>query len=427
MIRSLASALAVFCLLLTGILSAADDSTWPQWRGPKRDGLSPDTGLMKDWSEKQPKLAWMTEGFGGGYASIAISDNHIFTTGNFSDGQNLICASAADGAILWKTPISDKAPKHGYDGARCTPSIDGDRIYAISSGGGIFCVSANDGKVIWSHDFKEWKGQMMSGWGFSESPLVDGDRVLCTPGGKDAMIVCLNKMTGELIWQSAVPEIGKNGKDGAGYSSIVISNGGGVKQYVQLVGRGVIGVRATDGKYLWGYNGIANSTANIPTPIPFGDYVFTSSGYGDGGTALVKLTSSGDEVKAEEVYYLPANELQNHHGGMLKIGEHVYFGAKHNQGFPICVEAMTGKIIWGGKTRGPGDGSAAVVYADGNIIFRYQNGTVALVEATTEDYKLKGSFKPEFQQKESWAHPVIAGGKLYLREQDKLMCYELKE
>lgn len=426
--RSLA--LAGFCLFASLASFAAENASWPQWRGPDRNGLSKETGLLKDWTEKKPKLLWMTEGFGQGYAGVSIAEGHIYTTGNDKEAQNVICAAVADGKILWKTPISNEPPKHGYDGSRCTPSIDGDRIYAISSGGGIFCLNANDGTVIWSHDFKEWKGKMHSGWGFSESPLVDGDRVLCTPGGKDAMIVCLNKMTGEEIWKSAEGDFPKkHGGDGAAYSSIVISNGGGVKQYVQLVGRGVIGVRATDGKFLWGYNDIANGTANIPTPIPFGDYVFTSSGYGDGGTALLKLSSEGDGVKAEEVFYRPAGELQNHHGGMLLIGDYVYFGAKHNEGFPVCVEAKTGEIVWKNDDRkaNAGSGSAAVVYADGNVIFRYQNGTVGLVEATTDGYHLKGSFKPEFQQGNSWAHPVVAGGKLYLREQDKLMCYDLKE
>lgn len=416
------------CLLLGSIALGADNSgSWPQWRGPDRTGISAEKGLRRDWEANPPTLVWMTEGFGSGFAGVSVADGKIYTTGNLKDAQYTLCANAADGQIVWKTPISDAPPKHGYDGSRCTPSVDGDRVYSIASDGAIYCLKAADGAVVWHKSFKEWKGKMHSGWGFSESPLVDGDRVLCTPGGADAMVVCLNKMTGDEIWKAPIPKVGDRGGDGAGYSSIVIGNGGGVKQYVQFVGRGIIGIRATDGKFLWGYNAVANGTANIPTPIPYGDFVFCSSGYNDGGSALIKLTSEGEGVKAEEVWYKGAKDLQNHHGGMIKIGDYVYFGAKHNNGFPVCVEAKTGKLVWGGETRGPGSGSAAVTSADGHLVFRYQNGEVALIEATPDSYKLKGHFKPKHQERESWAHPVIAGGKLYLREQDKLMCYDVKE
>jgi outer membrane protein assembly factor BamB len=283
------------------------------------------------------------------------------------------------------------------------------------------------GEKIWSKSFsRDFGGKMMSGWGYSESPLIDGERLLCTPGGKDAMIVALNKSNGEEIWRAAVPELGDRGNDGAAYSSIVISHGAGVKQYVQLVGKGLIGIRAADGEFLWNYNDIANGTANIPTPLVDGDFVFCSTGYGT-GSALLKLTKDGDGVKAEEQYFLDGNKLQNHHGGMLLINGYVYCGHAHNNGFPICVKMQSGEIVWGGNQRGEGSGSAAITYADGHLIFRYQNGQLALIEATPTGYHLKGSFKPAFQQGESWAHPVVANGRLYLREQNRLMCYDLRQ
>jgi len=423
---------AVLGLAVVPALHAAEAEKageWRQWRGPGRENKSTDTGLLKSWEASQPKLLWLADGLGEGYASVSIADGRIYTTGNTNDGQAVVALNVNDGKVLWTKPLTDEPPKHGYEGSRCTPTADGDRLYVITSNGIIACLKSQDGEVVWQKDFQQdFGGKMMSGWGFSESPLVDGDWVLCTPGGQDAMIVALNKMTGEEVWRSAVPELGKKGKDGAGYSSIVISNAGGVKQYVQLVGRGLIGVRASDGKFLWGYNLIANPTANIPTPIVNGDFVFTSTGYGDGGAALVKIVGDGDDFKAEEVYYHPAKTLQNHHGGMVLHDGHVYFGSKHNNGFPVCVDFESGKIVWGGETRGPGSGSAAIVYADGNLIFRYQSGEVALVEATPEDYKLKGVFKPEFVGKNPcWAQPVVAGGKLYLRDQDKLMCYDVTE
>ncbi len=331
-----------------------------------------------------------------------------------------------DGDLVWEKNLTDRAPKHGYTGSRCTPTIDGDRLYVVTSDGAISCLHAKSGDVKWSHSFRKWGGRMMSGWGFSESPLVDGDWVLCTPGGNKAMVVALNKMTGEEVWKSAAPPSEAEGKDGAGYSSIVISNGAGVKQYVTLVGRGLIGVRAKDGKLLWTYNQVANETANIPTAICHGDMVLASSGYKGGGTGMVKLSRDGDGVKAEEQYWLDRKELQNHHGGMVRVGDYVYLGHGHNKGFPACLEMATGNVVWGGaRNRGVGSGSAAVSLAGRSLVYRYESGELVVVEATPEGYEVRGVIKPEYQKGKSWAHPVICGGRMYLREQDKLMCYQL--
>ena len=204
-------------------------------------------------------------------------------------------------------------------------------------------------------------------------------------------MVALDKMTGKEIWRTAASNLGAKGKDGAGYSSVVISNAAGVKQYVQLMGRGLVGVRASDGKLLWSYNKVANDVANISTPVVAGDYVFASTGYGT-GSALLKLAAAGGGVTATEVYFLDPKVFQNHHGGFVLVGDHIYAGHGHNKGFPICLELATGKVVWGGDIRNEGTGSAAVVYADGNLVFRYQNGVVILVEATPTGYKEKGSF-----------------------------------
>lgn len=401
---------------------------WPQWRGVHRDGKSTDVGLLKDWNRQAPRLLWTASGLGSGYASVAVVDGRVYTTGNQADGQAVVVLDADTGSLLWKTNLTESVPRHGYDGSRCTPSIDGERLYAIASSGKIACLRVADGQILWSKDFRtQWQGRMMSGWGFSESPLVDGDRVVCTPGGPEAMMVALDKLTGEEIWRCAVPPLGSSGRDGAAYSSIVISQGAGVKQYVQLVGRGVIGVRASDGKFLWGYNPIANQTANIPTPLVSGDYVFCSTGYGT-GAALLKLSRDGEGVRCEEQYFLSGDKFQNHHGQMILHEGHVYCGHRHNNGFPICVELLTGRIVWGGNQRGPGSGSAAVTFADGHVVFRYQSGEVALIEATPEGYRLKGSFKPDYVGSQPcWAQPVVAGGRLYLRDQDKLLCYDVRE
>jgi outer membrane protein assembly factor BamB len=407
-------------------LETIQTQDWPQWRGPNRDNVSHFTGISTNWDSNPPALEWKLEGMGEGYASVSVVGDRLYTTGNTGNAQAVIAVDLKARKVAWTSALTDSVPKHDYQGSRSTPTVDGDRIFAISSNGQISCLKTSDGSIVWKKVFQpEWGGRLMSNWGFSESPLVDGDRVLCTPGSPNAMIVCLDKKTGSEIWRSAVPDAGEKGAPGAGYSSIAISEGAGVKQYVQLIGRGLIGVRASDGKLLWTSNRIATAVADIPTPIVHGDYVFGSTGYGDGGSILLKLVRNGDGVDAEEKYQRPAKDLQNQHGGMVLLGDYLYFGNAHGQGFPTCVELTTGDIKWGGKTRGPGSGSAAITCVDDHLIFRYQSGEVALIEAKPTEYKLKGSFKPEVQIKESWAHPVVAAGKLFLREQNTLMCYSL--
>ncbi len=403
---------------------------WLQWRGPDRANRSSETGLFDSWEVDGPKLLWIAEGLGDGYASVSVAGNRIYTTGNFSDSQSAVAIDADSGRVIWKQPITSGVPKHSYEGSRTTPTIDGDRLYMVSSDGRIVCLRAADGAEVWSRSFKDWDGKLMSGWGYSESPLVDGDHVICTPGGELGMVVCLDKMTGEQVWAAVL----KNGdfdaggrtlNAGAGYASPVISHGAGVKQYIQLIGRGLIGVRASDGKVLWCYDRVANTTANVSTAIVDGDLVFCSTGYNT-GSALLKLSpDTGGGVKATEVYWLEARELQNKHGGMTLVDGHIYCGHGNGNGMPICVEMATGKIAWGPE-RAEGKGETSLVYADGHIIFRRQDGTVLLVKATPKRFEVVRKFKPAFQERESWAHPAIAGGKLYLREQDKLMCYELK-
>ncbi|QDT31803.1 PQQ-binding-like beta-propeller repeat protein [Thalassoglobus polymorphus] len=416
---------ALVCVLMIQFAYAKD---WPQWRGPNRDGKLVGTGLKLDWTKNQPKHLWTIEGMGRGYASLSAADGKLYTTGNLPDGQAVICVDVNTKELVWSTPLTNQAPKHGYPGSRCTPTLDGEYCYVVTSDGEIVCLKSSDGEVVWRRDFKkDFNGKMMSGWGFSESPLVDGDWVLCTPGGQDAIIVALDKKTGKDVWRTSVPNLGEKGKDGAGYSSIVVSEAAGVKQYVQLVGKGLIGVRASDGKLLWNYNRVANGTANIPTPVPFDDHVFASTGYGT-GAVLVKLSRDGSGVKATEEYFLDSKTFQNHHGGMIQEGEYLYAGHQHNKGFPICLHIPTGKVQWLGKIRREKpemSGSAAITYVDGQIIFRYQNGTVALVQATPDGFELNGSFTPDYQDDKTWSHPVVYEGKLYLREQDKLMCYEL--
>lgn len=421
----------IACVVLFSIFTAQGvfSADWPQWRGPDRDGKAAEPGLELDWTKAPPKHQWTIDGMGRGYASLAIVDGRLYTTGNLQDGQAVVCVDLKSQERVWSKTITNGPPQHGYEGSRCTPTIDGDRCYVTTSDGEIACLKTADGEIVWVKKFEEFGDKQVPIWGFSESPLVDGDLVLCTPGNKNAMIVAFNKVTGAVVWKTSAADIdlGSNGSDGAGYSSIVISHGAGVKQYVQLVGRGVIGVRASDGKLLWNYNRVANGTANIPTPICYDDYVFASTGYG-AGAVLLKLSKQRAGVKATEEYFLEGNTFQNHHGGMIRDGEYVYAGHRHGQGDPTCLHLPTGEIVWKGRTRNQEpsvSGSAAITYVNGKILFRYQNGTIALINASPDGYEVQGGFVPEYQEGESWSHPVVVDGKLYLREQDKLMCYEL--
>jgi outer membrane protein assembly factor BamB len=425
-------ALAVLCLVSTVLVSAAPDSRsgeWPQWRGPNRDGVSKDTGLLTQWPASGPPLAWKATGLGAGFSSLAIAGGKIFTLGDREGSQQLIALNGNDGKILWTTRVGP-VWEDQFLGPRSTPTVDGNRVYALGTEGDLVAVDAATGKEVWRKNMeRDFGGRVMSSWKWSESPLVDGDRLIVTPGVPSAMLVALDKKTGKEIWRATAPGLGANGKDGAGYSSVVISNGGGVKQYVQLTGRGLVGIRASDGKFLWGYNQVANGTANISTPVVKGDYVFASTGY-QTGSALLKLSKSGDGVTAQEVYFLPSKTFQNHHGGFVLIGNHIYAGHGHNRGYPICLEMATGKVVWGGEgseVKGPGTGSAAVTAADGHLYFRYQNGKMALIEATPQGYREKGAFDIPGVDKPSWSAPVVLGGKLYLREQDTLYVYNVRK
>jgi outer membrane protein assembly factor BamB len=391
--------------------------SWPGWRGPNRDCVSKETGLIDSFTSSGPPIKWHVDGMGGGYSSVAIDSGRIFTLGNI-DGQCYVLGlNIANGRRFWAVPIGSGEPNS-------TPTVDGNRVYALSDKGTLVCLDVADGKIFWKREMTTDFGGTRPNWGYSESVLVDGDRVVCTPGSKRAMLAALDKKTGETIWTAPTPDsLGAAPNSAGGYSSIVISYGADVKQYVQLVGQGLVSYRADDGKFLWNYGKIANGTANIPTPLVKDDYVFGSSGYG-AGSALLQLEKSGDGVSTKEVYFLNGGILQNHHGGMVLFGDYIYCGRGHNSGFPVCVELKTGKIKWDGG-RGPGQGSAAVLEADGELIFRYENGVVAMIEATPEKYNLKGRFSTATHKGSGWPHPVIVDKQLFLRDGDDLICYDI--
>jgi len=363
-----------------GASSVAQD--WPQWRGADGKNHSPETNLFEKWGEDGPKLKWTAEGLGSGYATVSVAGGKIFTSGNTESAQQ-ITAYSLDGKQIWATPITGQPPKHPYKGGRTTPTYHDGKLYVVSSNGIILCLDAERGKKLWTRDFKkEWNGKMMSTWGFSESPLVDGDNVICTPGGSEGMVVALNLENGDEVWACVLPDYGEK---------------------------------------------VANGVANIPTSIIDGDFVFTSTAYNT-GSALLKLSGANDAdggVNVEEQYWLDGRKFQNKLGGMTLVDGHIYCGHGNGAGLPVCLEMKTGEVKWG-PLRAKGRGESSMIFADGHLVWRRQDGHVILVKVNNEDMEVINSFMPDYQEGNSWAQPVIADGVLYLREQDKLMAYQLK-
>jgi outer membrane protein assembly factor BamB len=426
---------------LSGATAIAAD--WTGFRGPNRDGICTETGLLKAWPKDGPPLVWTAKNLGLGFGTPSISDGKIYGVGHRDGKDGVWALKEADGSELWYTPIADLPAEHGgqANGPAGTPTVHNGKLYATTFDGTVACLDAGKGKLLWTKNYvKDFGGPAVNNkkgavlWGYSDSVLVDGDRVICTPGGKGAAVVALDAATGDTVWKTDVGEVGW----GNGYSSPMKATIAGTPMYVALLGdkSGVVGVDASSGKLLWQYKGTpaVGSVAQIPIPIVKGDKVWVSSSYG-GGAALLQIVPKAPgqyEVKELKAYKKP--ELNNHHGGMVLVGDYVYFGHDQNQGYPVCVEFKTGEIKWGPEKKatavGGGSGSAAVLYADGRLYFRYQNGTLVLIEPSPEELKVVSSFKlppPDVKShSQSWPHPVIADGKLFIRDQNVMYCYDIK-
>lgn len=386
---------------------------WPQWRGPKRNDVNKETGLMQEWPKGGPKEVWQVKGMGEGFSTPSVAAGRVYLMGNAEGKERVLALNESDGELVWSTPIGAATEAGGFKGPRSTPTVDGDRVYVLGVRGQLACLAAADGKQIWSENIaKDFDGHV-GGWGYCESVLIDGDKLICTPGGKNAL-VALNKNNGNLIWKAHVP-----GNDHADYSSAIIAEIAGVKQYIQFMGGGVVSVAAEDGKFLWRYDQPHNGTANCSTPLYQDDLVFAASGYGNGG-GLAKITGNGGGFKAEQVYF--TKEMKNHHGGMVLVDGYLY--GSDDPGLLTCIEFKTGKVMW--QDRGPGKGSVA--YADGRLYCRNEgSGRVFLVEANPHKYVEHGRLdQPNRSRQNAWPHPVIANGRLYLRDQDLLICYDIK-
>jgi len=400
-------------LLSASILSnlAAD---WPGWRGPNRDDLCGETGLLKEWPKNGPPLVWKATGLGEGYSTISISGEHLFTCGQRGPSSFVIALKVADGSPLWNVKLGQSGAPGDYAGPRSAPTVDGESIYALGHYGDLVCFDIATGAERWRKSLTKDFSGTMPGWGYAEAPLVDGNKVVVTPGGSQGAIVALDKTSGAQLWRT------KDFTDGAHYSSLIPVEIGGVRQYIQLTAQSVVGVQASDGKVLWRASRRGN-VAVIPTPIYRDGFVYVTSGYGVGDN-LFQITASGGKFSAKEVY---SNKVMvNHHGGVVLVGDYLY-GYSDGKGW-TCQDFKTGEARWQNKEK---LGKGCLTYADGHLYLRQENGpgTVTLIEASPEGYKEHGRFNPPFRSdKNSWSHPVISGGKLYLRDQDVLLCYDVK-
>jgi outer membrane protein assembly factor BamB len=383
---------------------------WPQWQGPDRTNLSKETGLLKQWPAAGPPLAWSVSGIGAGYGAIAIKDDRIFVQGSAGGRSVVYALNRNDGKALWSKSLGAAGTNDRGSGPRSTPTIDGDRMYVLTENGDLACLKAQDGTSVWQRNILKDFGGRNIVWLISESPLVDGDNVIVTPGGRGAGMVALNKMSGQTVW------VAKELSDEAGYASAIVADVQGVRTIMTLTGEAGIGVRASDGKLMWRQRNVANNTANIATPIFFDNKVFYTSAYGT-GAALFGLTAQGGEIKAQQIYF--TREMQNHHGGVVLVDGYLY---GFNNSILSCLKFSTGETMW--RNRSVGKGS--LTYAEGHLYLLGEDNVVGLAEAVPGAYRETGRFKIADKGLPSWAHPVVSGGRLYIRNQDTLAAYDVR-
>lgn len=393
---------------------AGSEEPWPNFLGPDGRNHSADQGLLKTWPAEGPRLLWTARNLGEGYSSVSIAEGKVFTLGTRQGQEVVLALDLASGQELWSAQSGSIFNDNMGNGPRSTPTYEAGRIYCLGASGDLNAIDTATGNVLWHQNILERYSAKNIVWGISESPLLDGDKLICTPGGQGATMVALNKQDGNRIWQAAIPQ-----NPQAGYSTAIIAELNGTRQYVNFCHSGIFGVDAKTGQPLWGDSNAANSTANCSSPIAIGNNsLFYASAYGTGG-ALLRFTSR--QAKPSLVY--KTEKMKNHHGGMVELDGHIY-GA--NENILTCLNAQNGSVTW--QERLGGQGKGAITYADGHLYFRSENGPMFLIEANPSNFVQKAQFEqPQRSSRPSWARPVVADGKLFLRDQDILLCYDVTE
>ena len=401
-------------LALTALAASLPAADWPQWRGPNRNDVSNEERLQTEWTASGPTRVWLSDKAGLGYSGFSVVGDTLYTMGADDANDSVIAVNVADGSVKWTAAIGERLENRWGDGPRCTPTVDGDRLYTLAGRGTLICLNIADGSEVWKVEMKEFGGSTPN-WGYCESPLIDGEKCLCTPGGRDGAILALDKKTGEKIWQS------KDFTDGAQYASIIAIEHGGKRQYVQLTQKNVAGVDAESGDVLW-TTGFDGKTAVIPTPIFHDGCVYVASGYGAG----CKMVRLNDTSEPDEVYV--NKNMTNHHGGVVLVGEHLY-GYSDGKGW-VCQDFKTGEIVWSEKNK---LGKGSLTCAGGKLyLYSERGGEAVLIDASPDGWNEHGRFKidPQTEQRSPsggiWTHPVVANGKLFLRDQELLAAYDIR-
>jgi outer membrane protein assembly factor BamB len=386
---------------------------WPCFHGPKGDNISPEIGLLKKWPKEGPKLLRTCKGIGEGFGSPSIAAGLIYVSGTVDD-KATITALDLDGNIQWQVPAGDTWTGN-YPGTRGTPTIDGERLYHESPMGQVVCLNAKTGKEIWRVDIlKEFDAKNIT-WGLAESVLIDGDRVICSPGGKKASVVALDKNTGKTVWAA------KSTGELANYATPVLAEYQGLRMVLTMIQKALIGVNADNGDLLFRHKHETRFDINATSPILHDGRIFITSGYGS-GSEMLKLTVDGKKASVERVWQ--SKDLDNHHGGVILLDDYLYGAAHQSEGGRwICLAWSDGATKYADK----GVGKGSLTCADGMLYCWSEQGRVGLVSATPQKYDLISSFTvAKGGDGPTWAHPVVCGGRLYLRHGNMLHVYDVR-
>jgi outer membrane protein assembly factor BamB len=413
------SIFSVWALLAWALVAAGPGATiasgddWPQWRGPDRNDRSNETGLLQAWPDRGPELLWRNDNCGLGYSGFSVVGDRLFTMGQENQSQFVVCLNVGDGKELWRTPIGGSFGNNWGDGPRSTPTVDQGQVFALSADGTLAALSAENGTEQWSIQLTDFGGNVPT-WGYSESVLVDGDQVICTPGGDEGALLAVERATGKKIWQSAQVTAPPH------YASPSAATIGGRRQVVQLLVNAVVGIDAESGSLIW-QSDWPGRTAVIPSPIIREDSVYVTSGYGVGCKRLDIVDGQAEAAWTNKV-------MKNHHGGVILIDDHLY-GYSDDAGW-TCQDWATGERVWSEKRLGKG----AIGYADGRLYcVGESSGEVVLIEPSPEGWQEHGRFtlSPQTSRRKSdgriWVHPVIANGRLYLRDQEIVYCFDIRK
>lgn len=403
-------------LIGTWIASMAVADDWSQWRGNHRDGKSQETGLMATWPEGGPRLLWQTNDLGSGFSTPSSAAGSVYLICNQAmEKEEVVALSLADGSRRWATKIGAVGKNNGpqYPGSRSTPTIDGNLLFALGSDGDLACLDAKSGSIKWAMNLRTEFGGKPGAWAYTESPLIDGDVLVCSPGGEDATVVALNKADGSVIWKSPLAEA-----DNASFSSPIAATIDGTKQYVLFLSKGLVGLNAQTGQELWRYTNTSDKDANVQTPVTDGRFVYSAAGRVGGG--LVRVTSGNAEP--EEVYF--AKTIPSGMGGSILIDGKLYGSSGPTQ---ICVDFQTGEPVWQDRSIGTG----ALCYVDGKLIIHGENNEVAMISATGDGYQELGRFTPpnapDRGSSKAWTYPIVVDGKLIIRDVGTVWCYDLRK